>query len=133
LISALGGDEWNQNRRPNDYPGCHPSRRWTVLLNGINQRLIGKIVLVGITRRASDGTTIKSHGQYHGKIVRADRGAGIAIECEGIWSGETITLPPMTGAFHPVNSGEYRLRSTGEIIKDPDVLTTWSIIEPAKS
>jgi hypothetical protein len=95
--------------------------------------LIGKIVLVGITRRASDGTTIKSHGRYHGKIVRADRGAGIAIECEGIWSGKTITLPPMTGAFHPANSGEYCLRSTGEIIKDPDVLTTWSITEPVKS
>jgi len=44
-----------------------------------------------------------------------------------------MTLPPMTGAFHAANSGEYRLRSTGEIIKDPDVLTTWSITEPVKS
>jgi hypothetical protein len=84
--------------------------------------LIGKIALVEITRLASDGATIKSQGQYHGRIVRADRSAGIVIE-----------LPPMTGAFHPANSGEYRLRSTGEIIKDPDVLATWSITEPVKS
>jgi hypothetical protein len=95
--------------------------------------LIGKIALVGITRLASDGATIRSQGQYHGKIVRADRSAGIVIECEGVWSGKTMTLPPMTGVFHPANSGEYRLRSTGEIIKDPDVLATWSITEPVKS
>jgi hypothetical protein len=95
--------------------------------------LIGKTVLAGITRLASDGTTIKSHQQYHGKIVRADRSAGIVMECEGVWSGKTITLPPMTSNYHPANSGEYRLRSTGEIIKDPDVLTTWSVTEPAKS
>ena len=95
--------------------------------------LIGKTVLVGITRLASDGTTIKSPHQYHGKIVRADRSAGIVMECEGVSSGKTITLPPVTSAFHPANAGEYRLRSTGEIIKDPDVLTTWSVTEPVKS
>ncbi len=95
--------------------------------------MIGKIALVGITILTSDGVTIKSRGQYHGRIVRADRSAGIAIECEGIWSGKTITLPPVTAAFRPANSGEYRLRSTGEIIKGPDVLTTWSFTEPVKS
>jgi len=44
-----------------------------------------------------------------------------------------MTLPPMTNAFHPANSGEYRLRSTGEIIKDRDVLAPWSITEPVNS
>jgi hypothetical protein len=39
----------------------------------------------------------------------------------------------MAGAFQPANSGEYRLRSTDEIIKDPDVLATWPITEPLKS
>jgi hypothetical protein len=95
--------------------------------------LIGKIALIGITNLASDGTTVKSQGQYHGKIVRADRDAGIVIECEGVWSGKAMTLPPVTGAFHPANSGEYRLRSTGEVVEDPDVLTTWSITEPVRS
>ncbi len=95
--------------------------------------LIGKVAIVGVTNLASDGTTVKSQAQYHGKIVRADCNAGIVIECEGVWSGKTMTLPPMTGAFHPADSGEYRLRSTGEIIKDPDVLTTRSITEPVKS
>jgi hypothetical protein len=82
---------------------------------------------------ASDGTTIKSHGQYHGKIVRVDRSSGITIECEGVWSGKTLMLPPHTAAIHPANPGEYRLRSTGEIVNDPDLLTTWSITEPVKS
>jgi hypothetical protein len=95
--------------------------------------LIGKAALVGITNFASDSTTIKSQGQYHGEIVRADRSEGIVVECEGVWSGKTMTLPPMPSAFHPADPGEYRLRSTGEVIKDPDVLATWSIIEPVKS
>jgi hypothetical protein len=70
--------------------------------------LIGKTAIVGITNLASDGTTVKSRGQYHGKIVRADRNAGIVIECQGVWSGKTMTLPPHPSAFHPANSGEYR-------------------------
>jgi hypothetical protein len=95
--------------------------------------LIGKVAIVGVTNSASDGTTVKSQAQYHGKIVRADRNSGIVVECEGVWSGKTMTLPPHTGAFRPAAPGEYRLRSTGEIIKNPDVLTTWSIIPPVKS
>jgi hypothetical protein len=95
--------------------------------------LVGKTILVGITRVAADRATIKSQGQYHGKIVRADRSSGIVIECDGVWSGTTVTLPPHTGAIHPADPGEYRLRSTGEVIKNPDVLTTWSITESVKS
>jgi hypothetical protein len=55
-----------------------------------------------------------------------------STECEGVWCGKTITLPPQTGAFGPANRGKYRLRSTGEIIKDPNVLATWSITPPVK-
>jgi hypothetical protein len=94
--------------------------------------LVGKTILVGITFLAADGTTVKSQGQYHGRIVRAERNYGIVIECEGAWSGQTMTLPHIS-AFHPADPGEYRLRSTGEVIKNPDVLTTWSITEPMKS
>jgi hypothetical protein len=95
--------------------------------------LVGKTILVGIVFVAADGTTVKSQGRYHGKIVRAECNHGIVIACEGVWSGRTMTLPPYISAFHPADPGEYRLRSTGEVVKNPDVLTTWSITERMKS
>jgi len=94
---------------------------------------IGKYVLVGITYLKSDGETAKEQAQYHGRIVSADREKGFAIECEGAWAGRTMGLPPVTQAFFPANPGEYRLRSTGETIADPDLVTTWSLVEPVRS
>jgi hypothetical protein len=95
--------------------------------------LIGKCVLVGVTYLASDGVTVSSQGQYHGKIVSADQEKGFAIECEGAWAGRTMGLPPVLSAFRPADPGEYKLRSTGEVVKDPDLLATWSIVEASKS
>jgi hypothetical protein len=96
-------------------------------------RLIGKYILVGITRYAADGKTVKSLAQYHGRIVGADEKHGLKIECEGVWSGKTMGLPPDLRPIKPARSGEYRLKSTGEVIADPDIVATWSIVEPPKS
>jgi hypothetical protein len=89
--------------------------------------LVGKYALVGITYLAPDGETVTSQGQYHGKIVSADSNDGFRIECEGKWVGKTLGLPPMLSAFQLADPGEYKLRSTGETVKDPEVLATWSI------
>ena len=86
--------------------------------------LLGQYALIGVTWAYNDGETV---GQYHGRIVSADRVNGIAIMCEGRWEGEMLVLPPATGWFEPANPGEYRLRSTGETVTDPDVLSTWRI------
>ncbi|MBN7463153.1 hypothetical protein I3U64_23750, partial [Mycobacteroides abscessus subsp. abscessus] len=40
---------------------------------------------------------------------------------------ETFTLPPAPESFSPAAPGEYRLRSTGEVITDPDYLATWTV------
>jgi hypothetical protein len=95
--------------------------------------LVGKTVLVGITFQTADGTIVTSKEQYHGKIIRVDRRSGIVVACEGVRSGQSLELPPDLRAFCPAGPGEYRLRSTGEIIKDPDVLTTWTFTESLKS
>jgi len=95
--------------------------------------LIGKYVLIGVTYLASDGVTVTSQGQYHGRITSADQSDGFAIECEGVRAGKTMRLPPDLGAFRLAGPGEYKLRSTGEVVKDPDVLATWSIVERPKS
>jgi len=40
-------------------------------------------------------------------------------------------LPPEPEAYEPAPPGEYRLRSTGEVVVDPDYLTTWTVGSPA--
>jgi hypothetical protein len=95
--------------------------------------LVGKYALVGVTWLAADGKTVKAQGQYHGRIVFADKTNGVRIECEGTCSGQPMTLPPDLRAFNPAKPGEYKLRATGEVVTDPDILATWTATEPLKS
>jgi hypothetical protein len=91
--------------------------------------LVGLLVLVGITSLAADGKTVTSQVQYFGRIVSVDEAKGFAIACEGKLVGETKTLPPDLRAFLHARPGQYRLRSTGETIENPDLTSTWSITE----
>ena len=86
------------------------------------EKLIGAVVLVGITRVAVDGETEE---QCYGTVDRADTD-GIAICLSGSRSGETFFLPPDPRAFFPAEPGSYRLRGTGEVV-DPDYTSTWTI------
>jgi hypothetical protein len=87
------------------------------------ERLLGAVVLVGITRIASTGETQE---QVYGTVERADAG-GIDIRLAGSRSGETFFLPPDPRAFFPAQPGSYRLRGTGEVIENPDYTTTWTV------
>lgn len=95
--------------------------------------LIGKYALVGLTFLAADGETVKKQVQFHGTIVRADKGGGIVIELRGNYAGQTTELPPDLGAFSLADPGDYRLHSTREVVSNPDVVASWSITEPSKS
>ncbi|GAA0591777.1 hypothetical protein GCM10009416_32730 [Craurococcus roseus] len=88
--------------------------------------LVGKRVLVGITDLAPDGSVL-GRREFCGQAIRADWRTGIALRLEGVRAGEEVVLPPDTRAFHPAAPGEYRLRQTGEVVKDPDFFTTWSL------
>jgi hypothetical protein len=95
--------------------------------------LVGQMVLAGITYLAADGKTVTSQVQSWGRIVSA-KPEGIAIVYEGkIWAGQTMTLPPDLRAFQAAGPGEYRLRSTGETIENPDLTTSWTITQSPKS
>jgi hypothetical protein len=96
-------------------------------------RLIGKYVLVGITCIAADGTTVASQDQFHGRVTRAQRNVGIAVACEGILAGKEKMLPPDPTAFQPAGPGHYTLRSTGEVVVDPELLSSSTIYERSKA
>lgn len=88
--------------------------------------LVGKYVLVGITRIDATGELIEK-GERHGRITSVDGDAGIKVTLS---DGEVLTLPPDPDAFRDAKPGIYRLRSTGEEIVDPDLTTVWTIREP---
>ena len=85
--------------------------------------LPGKVILVGITYYTHDRQFIEQK-QYHGTVIRADE-AGIVIRKP---DGEEAWLPPDLRSTRPAPPGEYRERSTGEIVENPDFFTTWNVV-----
>lgn len=91
--------------------------------------LVGKYVLVGLTRRDMRGTMLGQE-QLHGRVTIANPTEGLTLKLEGANAGRTFSLPPDLRSFKPADPGEYRLRSTGEVVHDPDFLATWVIDQP---
>lgn len=94
--------------------------------------LVGKYALIGLTFVDQDENVV-SQAQRHGRILDADADRGVTIEfvAPGLpWDGELYRVPPDLRAFADAAPGEYRLRSTGEVVVDPDVTATWAIKSP---
>jgi hypothetical protein len=94
--------------------------------------LVGKYALVGLTFLDAEGNLL-SQAQRHGRVVEVDEERGISIRFVAhgrSWDGEVYRLPPDLRPVTDAAPGEYRLRSTGEVIVDPDVTITWTITNP---
>ena len=88
--------------------------------------LQGAIVIVGFTYIDGQGDATAQH-QIHGVVIETDPSKGIGVECHGeVWKGEIAWLPPDTRAWVKAPPGEYRLRSTGEVVIDPDFTSSWT-------
>ena len=90
--------------------------------------LVGKYILIGITRRDERDAELGLE-QVHGRITFADAKAGLSVQLEGSRSGEAYRLPPDLRSLKPAPPGEYRLRSTGEVVRDPDFIATWIVVQ----
>lgn len=88
--------------------------------------LVGKLVLVGITREEAGSVTQE---QFFGTVDTADA-HGIALILGGSRAGERYRLPPDPRAFFPAEPGSYRLRSSGETLENPDFTAIWTITAP---
>lgn len=93
---------------------------------------IGKSVLIGLTWLHPDGS-LDSQEQMFGRITSASRDQGFLIALEGERTGETRSLPPDLRSFRVAPPGDYRLRSTGEVVVDPDLLTNWTGSRPPRT
>jgi hypothetical protein len=85
--------------------------------------LIGKYVVVGVNYTDQNGELVEQK-QFHGRVVRANAREGVVLIQP---SGDEMKLPPFLRAFQPARPGEYRLRSTGEVVANPDYTCTWSV------
>lgn len=85
---------------------------------------IGKHLLIGITYLDHDETLLEQK-QFHGIIVRINEQEGIVIKLND--SDEEYKLPPDINSLKEAPEGEYRMRATGEVVVNPDLLTTWTI------
>ena len=86
--------------------------------------LVGKRLLVGITHRNLEDEVV-SHEQFQGVIDRINLTDGLVVRLEG--SGEERALPPDLHRLEAARPGEYRLKSTGEVVKDPDYTVMWTL------
>jgi hypothetical protein len=92
--------------------------------------IIGKRLLVGVTHRSHDDEITRIE-QFHGEIVRASREEGIILRLSG--SGEERWVPPDLSRLEAAAPGSYRLKGSGEVVVDPDLLSTWTVYPPKDS
>ena len=81
------------------------------------EEMIGKVVLVGVTRYGGDGQ-VKGLEQYAGTVLRISADEGVVLADEN--DGHERYLPPMLDQYQPAEPGEYRMRTSGMIVVDPD-------------
>ena len=86
------------------------------------ENLIGKTILVGITFYDKNGEFVEQ-SQRCGEIVSINEST-IFIKQK---DGEEFGIPNDPTAIETANPGEYRLRSTGEVVENPDFISTWNV------
>ena len=87
--------------------------------------LLGKTLLVGITYYTQGGKLIEQK-QFWGSVIQADNRSIKIRQADG----EVFAMPPDLSAVSPAAPGDYTLRSTGEVVTDPDFLSTWTCTRP---
>jgi len=109
----------------------HTSEHWEPYFDDVEaQEIIGKHLLVGVTYRDHQGE-ITGVEQFHGEVIRATREEGIIIRLNG--STEERWLPPDLSCLEPASPGNYRLKASGEIVVDPDLLSAWTVYPPKEN
>ena len=91
---------------------------------------LGKYVIVGLNFEDKTGSPLpEKQNQLHGRIIAVHPSKGFCIQLGGKNAGKTYWLPPDLRPFEDAQHGAYRLRSNGEIVKDPDLISNWIVTE----
>lgn len=87
------------------------------------QELVGKDIIIGLTYLDNNDNIIERK-QLYGDIIRITE-SGVFIIIRN--TGEEFSLPPQLEAFEKAPEGEYRFKTTGEVIINPALMTTWTV------
>jgi hypothetical protein len=90
--------------------------------------ILGKTVLMALRYVNEEGSLIERK-QLYGVIIKADEREGVDVRLSGSRAGEVFKLPPDTRSFEDARAGKYTLKSTGEVVENPDLILTASIRE----
>jgi hypothetical protein len=88
---------------------------------------IGRTLLLGVAHTGPDGA-FRRQEQLVGTIMVVDFGEGIVVSREP--DGRTFVLPGDPCWVEKAPPAEYRLRSTGRVVTNPDFLAKISIRQP---
>jgi len=89
---------------------------------------VGKYMLIAVTYVDGSGQE-ESSIQMHGTVESVSE-QGITISLKGEREGESWTMPANVNAISPAVPGRYQLPETGEIVENPDFITTWMVQRP---
>lgn len=87
--------------------------------------ILGKILLIGITYYTHDDQYIDQK-EFWGIVTTANE-EEITIKQS---NGAPFSIPPDLSSITQADEGEYTLNSTGEVVVNPDFLSTWSLYKP---
>lgn len=86
----------------------------------------GRYLLVALHYVDDAGALVK-RSQMHGVIESADPETGFRVALRGGREGKTLTLPPDARAFRLADLGEYRMNESGDVVSNPDLISTWTL------
>lgn len=87
--------------------------------------LMGKVLLIGLSYYSQDGEFIEDK-QLYGRVTVADDGCITIMQV----NGEGFSIPPDLSAIEIAAPGDYTLRSTNEVVRNPDYLASYSVTLP---
>ena len=85
---------------------------------------MGRTLLVGLTILDQDEQALE-RVEVHGTISSVSEGG--FLELQRADGRGVFRLPFDPNSLNAASPGEYRLRSTGEVVVDPDFTTVWSV------
>lgn len=87
--------------------------------------LMGKVLLIGLSYYSHDGGFIEDK-QLYGRVTQADESCITIAQTNG---GE-FSIPPDLSAIEKAAPGDYTLRSTNEVVRNPDYLVSYNVTLP---
>jgi hypothetical protein len=88
------------------------------------ESLVGQRILIGLTWVSQAGE-VEGRSQFHGTVRAASLQGVIVLRADG---RPDLTLPPDPDLIKPAAPGHYRLRGSGEVVENPDLLCTMRMV-----